>query len=255
MAPKPGKRDEAFSPSTAVLVENYYKLATKITWDFIRSMPHGSHDPDDLLSVGTWALVDSALRWPHYCFENSYDPNANYFHAFLMQKVKGALLDYCRSEDYVTREIRELTKKINQLKLQGFSRSTILVELKISDDEYSSSLAAVANNPRSTTELLEDSLMGDPESVIDANFLLSSFADIVQSLPMKQQAIIALKYYAEMDLPTIATVLGMPDSAVQKLHTQTILLIKEKMEEIAKSMGNWQGVADRYQLKGHRTGV
>ncbi len=246
MAPKPGRRDEVFTPETRELVEKYYKLATHITWTFWKSLPPGSKDPDDLLSVGTWALIDSALRWNFYCEENSYDPKANYFHAFLMQKVKGALLDYCRSEDYVTREIRDLAKDIGKLTLENRSRSEIISMLNISDAKYSSVLAAIANFPWNCDGLAEDTLIGDTESVVDANYLLKAFVEIIESFDEITQIVLALKYYSDFDLPKIAVVLDKPVTAIQKIHTTAVMELKERMEAKVHNIGTYQPPSFRY---------
>lgn len=245
MPPKPAERDETLSPEMKLLVEKYARLPMKIAHDFLAaSRPNGTFlDPDEIFSAATWALVDAGLRYGPYCVENGYDPkNLAYFQAFLSRSIKGALYDYVRSVDYVTREIRELSRTIRSMLALGKSREDICQELSIEDFKYSTALAFVQNTPWSFDYFREPDQSDPPEIFweppkADAEFagaiLLRAFSDIINSFSRDQQLVIALRYYSGMELPKIALCLGISGVAVQKIHTTVILEIQERMEAVA----------------------
>lgn len=255
MAPLPAPRDAVLSPRMQTWVEGYFKLALKMAWDFLRTLPPGSKDIQDLISVSTWALVDAGLRYPHYCEQNGYSlDNEDYFCIFLQRNIKGALYDFCRSEDFVTRQVRDLSRDIYKLASQGVSRKEICERLQISDKKFSMVTCAVAQRPWALNVYNEDGrdaesivTSGHVESSVSESYLLDAFSGIVKSLPELKQAILALRYYSNKEFPQIALVLSIPASLVQKLHTETIIEIKERMEKVAGDAEStdirmeWQG--------------
>jgi RNA polymerase sigma factor for flagellar operon FliA len=227
-------RDEALTPFTKRLAEEHHEMAMKIGWEFWRKLPPGRHDPADLVSVATWGLVDATLRWTPYCAEQGYSHNdTQWFPGFAAKSIRGALLDYLRAEDHVTRTVRDEAREINGLLSQGSTRPAAAEALGISERQLGNTLAAVAASPKSLTDLDEDSVMDNLESIADANYLLEAFADIIEALPYNQQAVLALRYYANIQLSEIGRCLNLKDSAVLKLHTESITYIKSKMEQVA----------------------
>lgn len=232
----------------------------KIARDFMAvSRPNGIFlDDDEIFSAASWALVDAGLRYEPYCAENGYDPtNLSYFQAFLSRCIKGAMYDHVRSIDYVTRETRELSSAIRTLKAQNKTREEICKELSIADSRYSTALASVTAVPWSLNYEMQiqseglhghtlNSFVADIESSwaspevdndLSGESLLSSFAQIVRSLTESQQLLLALKYYSGMEMANIALCLGISSVAVQKMHTEVIMTIQERMEAVCWKMG------------------
>lgn len=239
MAPKPGRRDDALTPETKALIEKYHDLAMRIAWDYIRQVPaRAGVNANDILSVAAWALVDAALRWRPYCEENGYDPvstnpGEDFFNVFCQKNVRGAIQDYRRQCDYVPREVRELYRDITTITDSGRTFDEAVAILGITRDKARSVVAAVHQPPFIVTDLQEDDAIGDTETAHGASYLLWVFSTIIELMPYKNRAVLSLRYYAGMQLPEIAQALNMPDSAVQKLHTDSIMQIKDQMERAA----------------------
>lgn len=227
------ERDPALTPLTRGLVEGHYVLAQKMAWKYFNAVKPGRFHINDLISVANWALLDAGLRWRPYCSEHGHDPEANYFYAFAQRVIKGALYDYSRSEDHLPREVRDLSREIDRLQVSGLSRQEVLTTLNITDEKYGITQAAVMNFPWSVSELEETDLVGDLETTVSTNYLLTAFAKIVAELPFNEQVVIALKYYAHMDFVEIGVFMGIPTYLAQRAHTEAIKSIKEKMEAIA----------------------
>lgn len=238
--PKPNQRDEALTPKTRKLVEGCHDLAIKIAWDFWKNAPNQIYEISDLVSVATWGLVDAGLRWNPYCAENNYSPeDTNYFVSFAARSVQGELRDYSRTEDFVTRAVRDEAREIINLLGTGKSRDEAAVVLGLTPGKVGTTLAAVASTPWSLDDdsLLDESARETIESEADVTNLLDAFAEIIEGLPYNAQAVLALRYYAGVEMADIARYLNLTASAVLKLHTDSLTAVKERMELAAAVMG------------------
>lgn len=234
--PKPKARDEVLTPQTRAMVEGCHDLAIKLAWDFWRTLPNGAYDISDLISVSTWELVDAGLRWNPHCVEQGYDATSTeFFISFSARSIRGGLLDYCRSENHYSRAIGDEAREIQKLLDIGMTREQVAAKVGITMTKLGSTLAAVAK-PRQIDDpdLADEKDRSTIESEADANFLLEAFADIVERMPYNKQAVIALRYYAQVEMNDIARYLNLTSSAVLKLHTDCLTEIRQQMQERAR---------------------
>src|SRR5882724_5493703 len=72
--------------------------------------PHAL-DKDEMISVAYWGLCDAARRWEKYCDAKGFRSDAmNYFTTYAYYRIKGAVEDFIRQQDWATRSLRERSK-------------------------------------------------------------------------------------------------------------------------------------------------
>lgn len=237
---------EDFSPvnsSREKLVLEYAPLIKYIAQKIAARLP-ANIELDDLISSGVIGLMDAIEK---------YDATRdNKFKTYAEFRIRGAILDELRAQDWVPRSVREKAKllercyaKIEQSKGRQATDEEVIAELGISQDEFHDLL----NQVRSVSLLSYDdissfsktdkrSLHGYGESGMKAPtpFNEVNIASVkrmistaIQDLPEKQRLVLSLYYYEDLNLKEIGRVLDVTESRVSQLHTQAILRLKGKL--------------------------
>jgi len=206
---------------------------------------------DDLLSAGIIGLMDAI---------DKYDPaRDNKFKTYAEFRIRGAILDELRAQDWIPRSMREKAKNIERAfsRLeQRFGRSAseeeAARELKMSLEEFQETLhqcksiallsldevGTFANGDRkSLLGLLESSKTSNPLVQLTNTQLRDQLAQAIQELPEKQRMVLSLYYYEDLNLKEIGEVLEVTESRVSQLHTQAVLRLRSKLREHLEDLG------------------
>lgn len=241
-----------FSPvnsSRDKLVLEYAPLIKYIAQKIASRLP-ANIELDDLMSSGVIGLMDAIEK-----YDSSRD---NKFKTYAEFRIRGAILDELRAQDWVPRSVREKAKllervyaKIEQSTGRQATDEEICAELGVSQEEYHELL----NQVRSVSLLSYDDLshfskadkralhgFGDnatakaptPFSEVSVAAIKKTVAEAIQDLPEKQRLVLSLYYYEDLNLKEIGRVLDVTESRVSQLHTQAILRLKSKLK------GHWE---------------
>lgn len=199
---------------------------------------------DDLISSGVIGLMDAIDK-----YDSSRD---NKFKTYAEFRIRGAILDELRSQDWVPRSIREKAKileraysKIEREKGRQATDEEACIELGMTTDQYHEML----NEVRSVSLLSYDditnlsnadkrSLHGNgeagskvptPFSEVSVAGLKKLVAEAISDLPEKQRLVLSLYYYEDLNLKEIGRVLDVTESRVSQLHSQAILKLKARL--------------------------
>src|SRR3989339_178425 len=201
---------------------------------------------DDLISCGVIGLMDAIEK-----FDPSRD---NKFKTYAEFRIRGAILDELRAQDWVPRSIREKAKLVERTysKLEASlgrpaTDEEMCEELHISQEEFHDLL----NKAKSISLLnIDDSatfnrgdkklIAGVMESSKTSNpFVAVSHSDIrekikegIKALPEKQRLVLSLYYYEDLNLKEIGQVLDVTESRVSQLHTQALIKLKTKLRNL-----------------------
>ncbi len=222
------------------LIKQYQPLVRRLAHHMMAKLP-ASVEVDDLIQVGLIGLSDALTR-----FEASQGVQ---FETFATQRIRGAMLDELRDNDWMSRGSRKSQKEIEvaMRKLEHkFGRSPaeseIAAELGMSLPDYQSLLGKVRG-----TQLvyLEDMSRGDDDDtfldrhVADADAdplnmlrdqrLRQGLVQAIKTLPEREQYIMSMYYEQDMNLKEIAAVLEVTESRVCQLHSQSIARLRAKM--------------------------
>ncbi len=191
---------------------------------------------DDLVGYGIFGLIDAI---------DKYDPKKNVkFETYASLRIRGAILDQIRKNDWVPRTLRQKQKKMEAAvaKLETeYGRPAlpeeIADELGVTREEYDNWKSEVEfTNMVSLDDYLEqggegrmDSLgtkFQQPETAIQKQELKQMLVDALKTLTENESKVITFYYYEELTLKEISQILSVSESRVSQLHTKALQKIK-----------------------------
>jgi RNA polymerase sigma factor for flagellar operon FliA len=198
---------------------------------------------DDLISCGVIGLMDAIQK---------FDPTRdNKFKTYAEFRIRGAILDELRSQDWVPRSIREKTKQLEKAyaKLERelgrpATDDEMCDELECSIEEFhellnKSKSVSLLNIDDSASfnrgdkklmmGLLEHRRSSNPFAAVNYKRAQQKIKEGIKALPEKQRLVLSLYYFEDLNLKEIGQVLDVTESRVSQLHTQAILKLKVKL--------------------------
>jgi len=206
--------------------ERYLPLIRRIAMKMVRQLPRAI-TLDDLLSSGWTGLVEALRRRTPKMSEDEFE-------AYASQRIRGAILDYLRSLDPMSRRLRgasrDVTAAISTL-IRRLGRppeeEEIAAELGLDLESYQALLGQVAGADLNHLFMIERSDHGTPPEqspdVLSARReLVDQIAGQVSKLPERLQLVLGLYYQEECSFREIGEVLGLTESRVCQLHSEAI---------------------------------
>ncbi len=185
----------------------------------------------DLSAIGTEELIKLARR---------YDENLNdNFWGYAKKRVYGAMLDYLRSLDILSRASRKLVKAIDyaveEYRLIHDEEPTNEELADILDEDISKIHDARIASSIYTVMPLHDQLQVGDEgaalAVIEREELIAVIKKILSSYKEREQLIIQFYYFEELTLKEISEILNITESRISQIHKSIIQKIKESIGE------------------------
>ena len=191
--------------------------------------------PDDIINEGVLALM-SAI--------DTYDLERGVkFETYANIKIKGAIVDYVRKQDWIPRNVRtfgrELDAAYNELfnKLGRHPKNSELAEhMGLTRSELEKRMAESAGAVTLSFEelLYEDNFEEfNTSDAADAelyqNELKKVIADAVSALAPQTRQVVTLHYYEKLKFSEIAKVLGITESRVSQIHSKAMLFLKHEL--------------------------
>ncbi|BCZ18280.1 Flagellar biosynthesis sigma factor FliA [Helicobacter sp. NHP19-003] len=193
-----------------------------------------SVDFNDLVSVGTEELIKLSRR---------YDVALNdSFWGYAKTRVNGAMLDYLRSLDVVSRASRKLIKSIDNEITKYYNEhgqepdDVYLAEVlnediaKIRDAKAASDIYAHVPMDEQFSVLEQDNIT----KKLEFEELLSAIQATLKTMTDREQLLIQLYFFEELNLSEIREILGITESRISQI-------IKEVIKKVRKSLGERNG--------------
>ena len=188
-----------------------------------------SIDYMDLSAIGTEELIKLARR---------YDESINdSFWGYAKKRVYGAMLDYLRSLDVLSRSSRKLVKAIDY----AIEEYRVTHEEEPSDEELAEMLdesiekiheARVASSIYTVMPLQDQLNVGDEGEAlanVEKEQLINVIKNVLSGYTQREQLIIQLYYFEELNLKEISDILGITESRISQIHKSVIHKIKESI--------------------------
>lgn len=195
------------------------------------SAPHAL-ELGEMVSLAYYGLTMAAARWEEYCATHRYSPAAlEFFRAYALRRIRGAMLDAMRSSDWVTRSTRGNVKQLRAAgQDQGATEEELAQRTGLTPSQIRSTAAQVAARPVSIdAEPAEVPDPDDVESSVVVGSLLSSVVGACQGLSPEVQVVLALHYHQGWDLKEIAVALVRSEAEVSRLHTEGCLAVHQTL--------------------------
>jgi len=193
-------------------------------------------DYEDLVHQGLLGLIDAVDR---------YNPDfGTQFSTYATVRIRGKVLDYLRSMDWLSRTARHRSKSI-QKAIQTITSQTNVPpnEKEISEflgidldkvhqglldsNKVIVSLDALVNaddeNETTLYDTLADDNQLDPADIASENDLKSHLISSIEKLTERDQLVLSLYYFEELTLKEIGKVLEVSESRACQIHAQAIL--------------------------------
>ncbi len=189
-----------------------------------------SIDFNDLVSIGTEELIKLARR-----YESALNDS---FWGYARMRVNGAMLDYLRSLDVVSRSNRKLIKSIDSevtkyLNEHGEEPSDEYLAQALGEGIEKIREAKVASDVYALVPIDEQFNAIEQDQItkkIETEELLEHIQKVLSQMGEREQTLIQLYYFEELNLSEIREILGITESRISQI-------IKEVIKKVRKSLG------------------
>ncbi|MEB1810112.1 MAG: FliA/WhiG family RNA polymerase sigma factor [Bacillaceae bacterium] len=199
---------------------------------------------DDLMSHGMMGLYDALEK-----FDSQRDLKFDTYASF---RIRGAIIDGLRKEDWLPRSLREKSKKVESTieKLEQrlgryVNANEVANEMGTSEEEvtYIMSESFYANmlsidektndTDRDETykSTIEDKRALTPEQSVLAEATKKELARVIENLNEKEQLVISLFYFEELTLTEIGQVLDLSTSRISQIHSKALFRLQQVLKK------------------------
>ncbi len=225
------------------LVEHYLRVVRYVAGRMAVGLPHYV-EYNDLVSAGLLGLIQAIDNFDHR--------RGIKFETYAIPRIRGAILDELRSQDWFPRSLRRKAKQVElayatlEVRLgRPATDEEIARELGIPVGELDGLLSEVSlatimsldADPNGEDEqqsgmgdYLPDPRSDDVERSIAEQEMRELIAHRLAELPEKEQLVLVLYYYEELTLKEIGEILDVTESRVCQIHTKAILRLKGKID-------------------------
>ena len=197
---------------------------------------------EDIAGYGVEGLINAIER---------FSPQKNTrFETYALIRVRGAMLDRIRSEDFLPRSVRKKIKDIKQaaeVLKQQLGRTATSTEIAnyldmdvdkvnqvMSEDVFVTSIYDKRGTSEDSMEIIdtiEDSNKLNPQERMEEKNVKTDLQKALQRLPERERVLMVLYYQENMTMKEIGETIGMSESRVCQLHAQAIMKLKNILNE------------------------
>ena len=199
-------------------------------------------DAEDIVNEATVALLNAV---------DSFDPDKDVkFETYASIKVRGAIIDYIRRQDFIPRSIRRFAKEYDTAYSELFNEldreptnEEMAAKMKLTLSRFENFTYQMATSQTlSFEELLADKGFDLAESP-DENGVWSAessvhneerskyLAEAIKALKERERLVVTLYYYEKLRFSDIGKVLDISESRACQIHAQAVQKLKKYMSD------------------------
>ena len=224
------------------LIVHYSPLVKYVAGRVAVGLPQNV-DQADLVSYGIFGLIDAIEK---------FDLGRGYkFETYAISRIKGAIIDELRSIDWVPRSVRSkarsLEKAYSKLESQLHRTPTdaeLAEEMGISDQQLQTTFSQISFiGLVALDEMLGGDRGGDsmtlgdtiadagegPVAAYEVEEMRQILAQAINDMPEREKIVLTLYYYEGLTLAEIGDVLGVTESRVCQIHTNSVIHLLAKI--------------------------
>lgn len=197
---------------------------------------------EDIAGYGVEGLINAIER---------FSPQKNTrFETYALIRIRGSILDRIRSQDFLPRSVRKKIKDIKhaaEILKQQLGRTPTTTEIAnyldmepekvsqiMSEDVVVTSIYDKRGSSDDSMEIIdtiEDSNKLNPQEQMEEKNVKTDLQRALQRLPERERVLMVLYYQENMTMKEIGETLGMSESRVCQLHAQSIMKLKNILNE------------------------
>lgn len=225
------------------LVEAHARVVKYVAGRMAIGLPHYV-EFGDLEAAGLLGLIQAI---------DNFDPGRGIkFETYAIPRIRGAILDELRSQDWIPRSLRRKAKQLENVYAELEARlgrpasdSEVARELGINLRELDEmvdevSVATIVSldadisgdddeQPTCLGEYLADPKSEDVEQVVTRREMQMLVARSLEDLPRKEQLVLVLYYYEDLTLKEIGEILDVTESRVCQIHTKAVMRLRGRI--------------------------
>ncbi|QPC46369.1 FliA/WhiG family RNA polymerase sigma factor [Mangrovibacillus cuniculi] len=197
---------------------------------------------EDIRSLGLMGLYDALQK-----FDAKRDLKFDTYASF---RIRGAILDGLRKEDWLPRSTRDKAKKmelvvekLEQKLMRSATAAEIASEMNTTEEDvyrtmteyFHANILSMDEQVNDTEDrdgssfVLKDEKILTPEESILHNERLAELTDSITLLSEKEQLVLSLFYKEEMTLTEIGEILQLSTSRISQIHSKAIFKLKKQL--------------------------
>lgn len=194
---------------------------------------------DDVINEGVIALMGAI---------ETFDPERGVkFETYANLKIKGAIIDYVRRQDWVPRQVRHFGRELDAAYGELFNKlgrhpknDEIAEYMGITKEKLMRQMSDAAGAITLSFEelLYEDNFNVEGGKTADRELYEKEqkkvVAQAIDELSPKAKQVVTLYYYEKLKFSEIGQVLGVSESRVCQIHSKAILHLKLSLEQYMK---------------------
>jgi len=201
---------------------------------------------EDIVNQGVLTLIDCVER---------FDPKKGIrFDSYAFMRVRGAVIDFVRKQDWLPRRVRLASKNMTQVHdelcnelMREPTAKEMADRMNISTQTLAQYYSEISNsvmfsfeellqNTNQMGDALENSLGGEnsPEQNIYREELRETLKKAIDSLSERERLVVTLYYYEHLKLADIAAVMQVTEQRVSQINSRAIMKLRGPMEKYMK---------------------
>src|SRR4051812_23188654 len=214
-------------------VREHMRLVSHLVREMLRRLPAHVHR-DDLVSAGLAALASAA---------KTFDPDRGIpFGTFAAVRIRGALLDELRGQDWASRSVRARARRTAQARQEltsALGRTPTEAEVAellgigvselaaVEDDVQKAALLSLQGFPTGAAEEMVPEQSEGPEDLLLKRERLGYLHQAIEALPDRLRLVVTESFLREQPLSDVAARLGVTESRISQLRTEALRLLRE----------------------------
>ena len=232
------------------LVRNYMHLVTFHVERIAVNLPKNI-SRDDLESYAFMGLFDAL---------NKFEPERDLkFDTYASFRIRGAIIDGLRKEDWLPRSLREKVKKIESVSQQleqqlertpsseeisqKLGMTSKEVETIINDSLFSNILSIDGYPSQEDSDESENIkyILPDEKTILPDEYMVKQevqqmLTKEIEMLNKNEQMVISLFYYDELTMTEIGEVLNLTTSRISQIHKSAIFKLRNSLKQLKFSI-------------------
>lgn len=209
-------------------------------------------DFDDLVSFGIFGLMDAL---------DKFEPERGIkFETYAIARIRGAILDGLRSNDWVPRSVRQKARELERVCAdlenhlgRSATDAEISQAMNLTLDQFHALLSEVSCTTLTSLDeiwmvhsneeeavrvmdLVRDSESYDPIRVVEIEEIKQQLAEAIAKLPERERLVVALYYYEGLTLKEIGEILDISESRVSQIHTKAVFRLRGRLSRWKRSL-------------------